>query len=252
MPQLPEDSIRQLPIRKSTKPLRTIGKAKESGGTSNEIWLLTLSDLLMLLLIFFVLLFALPFFQRSIQSAPKPAAKTEPPVIPAVVQHAVPQTPVDMSSRNEKAASLAKDLAAVIVAENGRQEVTVERRFQNVVLIFPERIVFDSGKSDLKGSVRPILSKVAAFIAGHPGLLVEIQGHTDDRPIHNRRYASNWELSADRATQVAKALVAMGVTPEAVSTRGFAEYRPVRDNDSDEDRLKNRRVEIQFSLPPSS
>ncbi len=251
MPQLPGDSIRQLPIRKSTKPLRTIGKAKESGNTSNEIWLLTLSDLLMLLLIFFVLLFALPFFQRSVQPGAKPAAKTEPAVIPAVVQHAGEQAPVDMSSRNEKVDSLAKDLAAVIVAENGRQDVTVERRLQHVVLTFPENIVFDTGKSDLKGSVRPILSKVAAFIAGHRGLLVEIQGHTDDRPIHNRRYASNWELSADRATQVAKALVAMGVPPEDVSTRGFAEYRPTRDNANSEDRLRNRRVEIQFSLPSS-
>jgi len=251
MPQLPGDSIRQLPIRKSTKPLRTLGKAKESGNTSNEIWLLTLSDLLMLLLIFFVLLFALPFFQRSIQPAAKSAAKTEPPAIPAAVQLTAQQAPLDMSSRNEKVANLERDLAAVIVAENGRREVTVERRLQSVVLTFPERIVFDTGKSDLKGSVRPILSKVAAFIAGHPGLLAEIQGHTDDRPIHNRRYASNWELSADRATQVAKTLVAMGVPPAAVSTRGFAEYRPARDNANDEDRLKNRRVEIQLSLPPS-
>jgi chemotaxis protein MotB len=70
-------------------------------------------------------------------------------------------------------------------------------------------------------------------------------------PIHNQRYPSNWELSADRATQVAKSLVQLGINPVKISAKGFGEYHPLYSNDSDAGRLKNRRVELQFSLIPS-
>jgi chemotaxis protein MotB len=70
------------------------------------------------------------------------------------------------------------------------QGVTVERRFHSIVVTLPELIIFDSGLSQLKPSVRPLLEKVTAFIMGHPEVSIEIQGHTDDRPISNRRYPS--------------------------------------------------------------
>jgi len=83
-------------------------------------------------------------------------------------------------------------------------------------------------------------------------LAVEVQGHTDDRPINNMRYPSNWELSADRAMGVSKALIGLGVNPTRLSVKGFGEYRPHVPNDSDDHRLNNRRVEIQFSILPQS
>jgi chemotaxis protein MotB len=89
-------------------------------------------------------------------------------------------------------------------------------------------------------------------VAGRSALSVAVHGHTDDRPIHSRRYPSNWELSVDRATRVARALVGMGIEPARLSIRGFGEDRPLVANDSDENRMRNRRVEIQFSLAPSS
>ena len=127
----------------------------------------------------------------------------------------------------------------------------MERRSHSIIVTFPERIMFDSGRSELKGAVRPFLEKVALFILNHPDVSIEIQGHTDDRPINSPRFPSNWELSADRATQVAKALVGLGTDPSRLSVRGFGEYRPLVANDNDLNRLKNRRVEIQFSLLPA-
>jgi len=142
--------------------------------------------------------------------------------------------------------TLEKELVAVV----GR-DVTVERRATQIVLTLPERILFDSGQAEVKGDVGPVLEQVAAVILSRPALTVAVHGHTDDRPIHSRRYASNWELSVDRATQVARALVGMGIEPAQLSIRGFGQDRPLTANDSDENRMKNRRVEIQFSLSPA-
>ena len=118
-----------------------------------------------------------------------------------------------------------------------------------MVLTFPERIAFDTGQAVLKPSAEPILEKVGAFILTHSEMMVEIHGHTDDRPIRTPRYPSNWELSADRATQVAKSLIGRGINPTLVSVKGFGEHRALAPNDSELNRLRNRRVEIHFNIP---
>ena len=71
-----------------------------------------------------------------------------------------------------------------------------------------------------------------------------LYGHTDDVPIHTARFPSNWELSTSRALAVVHLLTDMGVTPENLSAAGFGEFRPRADNESDEGRKLNRRIEI--------
>jgi chemotaxis protein MotB len=138
------------------------------------------------------------------------------------------------------------------ILADDRQDVTVERRSTYIVLTFPERIMFDSGQAEVKPTVQPLLEKVAAIILNRPELVVAIHGHTDDRPIHNRRYPSNWELAVDRSTQVARVLIQMGIQPTRLSIKGYGEDHPLYPNDSDDNRMKNRRVEIQFFLTPSN
>lgn len=253
MPSLPEHAQKQFPGQKSSKPLRLLQKGTEPAN-SNEIWLLTLSDLLMLLMIFFVFLLAVPIVQASkpghSQSVAKPVAQPATTVAKPAMNPAISQTP---DSQDKPAvAALEDDLHSLVGDQEGRQGVTVERRSQFVVITFPEQILFDSGQAQMKTAVGPTLEKVALFMINHPELSVEIQGHADDRPMRSQRYPSNWELSADRATQVAKTLVELGANPEQVATKGFGEYHPLVPNISDADRLKNRRVEIQFSLHQSA
>jgi chemotaxis protein MotB len=147
-------------------------------------------------------------------------------------------------------ASIEKDLVSTLNLETDRQEVMVKRAENLVTLTFPEQIVFDPGHARLKPSAQATLDKVASFIKERPYLGVEVQGHTDDQPINNTRYPSNWELSVDRATQVAKALIGLGVNPSQFSVKGFGEYHSLNPNNSDENRFKNRRVEIQFAVQP--
>jgi chemotaxis protein MotB len=237
-------------FKKTVSPMRSLSKPvpAEAG---NEIWFLTLSDLLMLLMIFFVLLFGITLKQQSNPVAPpSPRAEQVLPV-PVTKEQPVIQQPSSDPAANDITASLESDLLGIIGDNQSLQGITVARHSQYVVLTFPEQIIFDSGQAQLKSSAGPLLEQVAVFIENHSNLSVEIQGHTDDMPIHNQRYPSNWELSADRATQVAKSLVQLGINPVKISAKGFGEYHPLYSNDSDAGRLKNRRVELQFSLIPS-
>jgi chemotaxis protein MotB len=236
------------------KPLRFQNKPQTEKG--NEIWLVTLSDLLMLLMIFFVVLFGMAL-QREIKAHPSVQAaaavqleaKENEIVNPARV--VLTSTPTPSWTRTNASTSLETDLIAALQREKGQSDVMIERIADRVILTFPERIVFDPGQAKLKPSAQTTLDKVASFINERPFLIVEVQGHTDDRPINNNRYPSNWELSVDRAMQVSRALIGLGVNPTQLSVKGFGEYRPHVPNDSDVSRLTNRRVEIQFSDPPN-
>ena len=215
----------RVPLKKAAGSLR-FRKKTPPADAGNEIWLLTLTDVFMLLMVCFVLLFGLSLQKQK-------------------VTEAVPAAPAERAPQADD--GLEKELLAAV----GR-DVTVERRATRIVLTFPERILFDSGQAEVKGDAGPLLEKVAMVVAGRFALSVAVHGHTDDRPIHSRRYPSNWELSVDRATRVARALVGIGIEPARLSIRGFGEDRPLVANDSDENRMRNRRVEIQFSLAPSS
>jgi chemotaxis protein MotB len=237
-----ENRVCLLP-RKRTNPGSLCSAKRAETDKGAEIWLITLSDLLMLLLIFFVILFGIEMQKRQMPSSAVLVESKEHPVEKVNATNPEPSL-LDMT------ASIEKELIATLDLENGPQGMMVKRVSNLVTLTFPEQIVFDPGHAQLKPSSQPTLDKVASFIKERPSLIVEVQGHTDDRPINNTRYPSNWELSVDRATQVAKALIGLGVDPTQFSVKGFGEYRSLNPNDSEENRLKNRRVEIQFALPP--
>ena len=74
---------------------------------------------------------------------------------------------------------------------------------------------------------------------------VRVEGHTDNIPIHNSEFDSNWELSSARATHIARALLQMHVlSPRQISAAGYAEYHPIATNDTAEGRAENRRVDL--------
>jgi chemotaxis protein MotB len=239
IPPAAEKTPDWVPLKKAAGSQRFQRKSSQTDA-GNEIWLLTLTDVFMLLMVCFVLLFGMSL-QRQ-----KETAVTATPPAPAMIPVPAAQAPPAIQADS----SLESELLAILGQEG--QDVTVERRSTYIVLTFPERIIFDSGQAHLKLAVQPLLEKVAAVILNRPDLAVAIHGHTDDRPIHSRQYPSNWELSVDRATQVARTLVQMGIQPTKISIRGFGEDHPLYANDSNDNRLKNRRVEIQFSLTPSN
>jgi chemotaxis protein MotB len=246
-----ENGPERPPLKRNwPKPFRHPDQSSRSE-KGHEIWLLTLSDLLLLLMIFFVLLFGMSLQQQpqgSYSLWPQVAASTMPEETLVDNQ---PAYVLDVPSQ-EVLVTIEADLRTILGKQDGKEEVSLTRHADHLILAFPEKILFESGRAHLKTSAQPILDQVASLASAHPDLLVEVQGHTDDRPINTKRYPSNWELSVDRATQVVKRLIGLGLNPAQISMKGFGEYRTLYPNDSDSNRRQNRRVEIQFSLAPQS
>ena len=112
-----------------------------------------------------------------------------------------------------------------------------------LVISLSGNVLFDSGQADLRPDGLPILDEVAWRLASLKNEL-RIEGHTDNIPITTPLYSSNWELSAARATTVARYLAEHGLAPKRLSAAGYGEYRPVASNDTREGRSQNRRVDI--------
>lgn len=120
-----------------------------------------------------------------------------------------------------------------LVTRNGR-----------LVLQLSNDVLFDSGQTAIKPAGRSALLQVAKVLATVQGRTFQVAGHTDNVPIQNVRFPSNWELSTARALEVVKLLVAQGVAPGELSAAGFGEFDPIADNDTPDGRAKNRRIEI--------
>jgi chemotaxis protein MotB len=128
------------------------------------------------------------------------------------------------------------------------QNVSIQKGRSGIIMTLSDKLLFSSGQAYLSAKAIPLLKKIAAMIKALK-TPVEIQGHTDDVPIRNRDFSSNWELSTARAVNVLRYLTAVGgVDPTLVSAVGMASFQPVVANSSPENRSVNRRVEIVFKV----
>jgi chemotaxis protein MotB len=122
------------------------------------------------------------------------------------------------------------------------------RRYKDMLTVdVAEQLFFDSGRAALKETGKEVLKKVADAMKGYEDKAIRVVGHTDNVPITGglqKVFASNWELSAARATTVVRFLQDTGIAPERLIATGRAEYAPVAPNDTPEGRQKNRRIEI--------
>lgn len=123
-------------------------------------------------------------------------------------------------------------------------EVRVSVRGGRIILALPTDVLFDSGKTDIKPQGRSAIAQVTQVLAGLKDRKFQVAGHTDDRPIHSSRFASNWELSTARAVEVVHLMVAAGMAADHVSAAGYGEFDPVAPGDEAASRAKNRRIEI--------
>ncbi len=112
-----------------------------------------------------------------------------------------------------------------------------------LVLVLPADILFTSGSDIISKNGIGTVEKITHILIENPNCKYQIEGHTDDVPIHTPEFPSNWELAAMRALNVLHAMVAEGMPPERISSASFADTRPIRPND-DSGRAYNRRIEI--------
>jgi chemotaxis protein MotB len=135
------------------------------------------------------------------------------------------------------------------------QQVQVQRYRDRLRVEMVDELLFESGEADLRPAGKAVIEKVGQALAKTEGRRIEVQGHTDNVPIQGalaKRFPTNWELSAARAVNVARALQESGVDPRKLAATAFSEYEPRGPNDTDEGRRKNRRIEITLGskAPP--
>jgi chemotaxis protein MotB len=128
------------------------------------------------------------------------------------------------------------------------KDVTISKLQGKLTVNILDRVLFDSGEADLKPAGEVVMRKIAALLADHPSLKIHVIGHTDNVPIApaaRSRFASNWELSSERALAAVHFLTERaGVDARRVGAVGYGEFRPVAENLTPEGRAKNRRIAI--------
>jgi chemotaxis protein MotB len=249
----------------------------ESAGV--PAWVMTFADLMTLLMCFFVLLLAFSemdaakFKQLSgsmkdafgvqaeieVRTIPKGTSvvaqefspgRPDPTALPTVRQHTVDsnRNTLDALEREvkeiEEARKHAKRLRLALKEELNKGDISIQTEGMKVIIHIMENASFESGMADLRTAFRPALVKIADLIDNNSGE-VTISGHTDNVPISNERFRSNWDLSTSRAVSVAHELLQVSkLNPENIIVTGHADTRPRAPNDSNENRAKNRRVDI--------
>ncbi|MBX7077540.1 MAG: OmpA family protein [Nannocystaceae bacterium] len=113
-----------------------------------------------------------------------------------------------------------------------------------MVLTMPMDILFASGSTKLSADGKAALAEVGGQLASMVGRRFAVEGHTDDVPIHNERFASNWELASGRALVVVHTLLAAGMAPAQLAATSYGEFAPRVPNRDDDARALNRRIEI--------
>lgn len=126
-------------------------------------------------------------------------------------------------------------------------ELSIDPEFRYVQLSMKGSILFDSGKANIKSEARPILSKIGDILTNFDGYIIEIIGHTDDRPMTSPTFKDNNWLSSARALNAAEFLIENNnLDPRNLKYSGRGEYEPIADNTTSEGRAKNRRIEIRI------
>ncbi|MCM8823454.1 MAG: flagellar motor protein MotB [Candidatus Omnitrophica bacterium] len=194
-------------------------------GKSSPPWMLTYSDIVTQVLVFFILLFSLSDI-NIVKFSSYFRKMKKPPVI------------LD----EEQLRRVMLELADYAKEKNLESMIGMEILEQGLIISLTESLMFHSGEARILPEALPVLEVICEKLKYLPNNIA-IEGHTDNIPIRTKDFPSNWELSVARAVNVLKYLIEkQGIDPQRVSASGYGEYRPVAGNDTDEGRAKNRRV----------
>jgi chemotaxis protein MotB len=217
-------------------PYRDLIASSLEKAEEDHNWLITLSDLLSLLLVFFIVFFALSRVPTKKKEAPdymKPALKVS--------------GPVSVSNPNRGLEKIRNDMQTTVTGLGLGDQVVIHSGAQEILISLKENITFPLGEAEILKSSEPVLDTIAQMVRRYPSFQVEIDGHTDDQPINTKRFPSNWELSVARATSVLKYLIVrQGLDPARFTIKGNGEQHPLTANNTPEQRAQNRRVEIRL------
>ena len=249
-----------------------MSRKKHGGGEHaeehpDERWLVSYSDMITVLMILFIMLYAISSVNVSKYHALKdsasealgadPSGKQDPtgPDKPNTNPQKKKESKETGSKEAVPASATADQTTATLKAAikkaglSGRVEVTNESR--GVVMRFSDAMLFDSGSAVITAGGGKVMNALSPVLRATEKPLT-VEGHTDNRPIRTGQFPSNWELSAARSIAVLRQLNARGVPAKRLGAAGYADVHPRATNATDAGRLRNRRVEIvvHVGTPP--
>ncbi|WFR56076.1 OmpA family protein [Anaerocolumna sp. AGMB13025] len=252
-------------------------KKKKEKKENGERWLLTYSDLITLLMIFFVVLYSISNINKdeykqlaaSLENAlGSSGTSADGSVIPkgsGILDGGTGLTSPEIQENGEtdngnsvqdnngngsdgiskkEFTKLRTELYNAIKDSDLKDELKITVEDKGMVITLPNDILFDSGEAEVRTEMKPILDKVAQLI-NRIDSPVQIEGYTDNVPVNNSKYKSNWQLSAERAANVVYYLVDNdSVKPERLEVIAHGENNPVASNKTAKGRMRNRRISI--------
>ena len=185
-----------------------------------HLWIVSYSDFMTILMIFFLMLFAHRVWVKKVAWEDRRVEQLR----------AAQEAQVGMIQRLSKLA-------------------TIDVKAERIDIQLPDALLFSSGHANLQDSAKGLLGRIAPELKSFSGEIV-VEGHTDDLPLGpHAPYKSNWELSVARAFSVITYLTSQGIDPTKISARGYGPYRPRVPNISPENREMNRRIEVVLLNP---
>lgn len=230
----------------------------EDDSDDHNRWLVSYADFITLLFAFFVVMYALSSVNegkyRTLSSALTDAFGGEqvvraPAEAPQVVQGLPrplpvrPRTTENMRKEKEKLTGVARDILGVLAPLVDQGKVRVTQTARGVTVEINASVLFAPGAARVAEHSAEALRAVASVLKDDDHA-IQVEGHTDNQPISNALYPSNWELSAVRASSVVRLFVDGGVAPARLTAVGRGSAKPAESNESAEGRMRNRRVAI--------
>jgi len=221
------------------------------------------ADFMTLLFAVFVVMFAFSRYQNTIRTvssaihsgfdalsaAPASSGASSKLSTETKIAPTAPLAPAAEVPKHFDTGELSKELQGVLGDSISKQEIVMQQTPDGLVISLRELGFFNSGEAQLLPGAAEKLNATANVLMKH-GLEVRVEGHSDDQPIHNARFQSNWQLSTARAMSVLSLLINEGGFPEnKISVSGYGSQRPAASNATVDGRKTNRRVDLIVVAP---
>lgn len=237
-------------------------RRKRAEHDNHERWLISYADFVTLLFAFFVVMYSISSvnegkyktFSDSLNSAfdqsasPGNLITSQPGQGRILVDKSTAQLVERQRRTQEQMKAVDKSLRQVMGPLIAQGLVGVHQTKRGVVVEISASTLFKEGDEKLQPGALETLQQVA-MVLSLENQSIEVEGHTDDVPIKTAHFPSNWELSSARASSVVRMLITYGVSEKRLAAVGMAANQPVVENDTPENRAKNRRVSITILSP---
>jgi chemotaxis protein MotB len=218
-------------------------KGEEAGAPA---WMVTYGDMMTLLLCFFVMLVSMSSIQDSKFKKAMGSLRGALGVMnfdSAIIEMESLPVPNRFQQEIERIREEFEEFEEFEELAGLEDKIEISETDKGMLIRMANPLLYGSGNSSMKEEGRKVLSELSKILINLDAV-IRIEGHTDNIPIHNEEFSSNWELSSSRAVRVLTFLTENGIAGENLMAVGCGEYKPLVSNDSEENRAKNRRVEI--------